>query len=124
MTALLRRLTLFLPLVMHSAVVNPAVAADVVVTETLLLEMEVGQGQMIRLDRPATSVFIADSAVAEAQAMSSQMIFVFGRGLGKTTLYAVDSDEQVVASFVLDIRDEVAVVRGGKAVERQDEGLD
>ncbi|MEM8915322.1 MAG: pilus assembly protein N-terminal domain-containing protein [Pseudomonadota bacterium] len=109
---------------MHSAVVNPAVAADVVVTETLLLEMEVGQGQMIRLDRPATSVFIADSAVAEAQAMSSQMIFVFGRGLGKTTLYAVDSDEQVVASFVLDIRDEVAVVRGGKAVERQDEGLD
>lgn len=113
MFAYLRQLTLFLPLILHCAVVSPAYAADVVESESLMLKIDVGKGQMIRLDRPASSVFIADSEIAEAQAMSSKMIFVYGRGIGKTTLFAVDGNERVVASFVLDIRDEVTVVRGG-----------
>lgn len=112
MFAYLRQLTLFLPLLLHCASVSPAYAADVVKSDSLLLKIDVGKGQMIRLDRPASSVFIADSEIAEAQAMSSKMIFVYGRGVGKTTLYAVDGNEQVVASFVLDIRDEVSVIRG------------
>jgi len=113
MFAYLRQLTLFLPLVLHCALVSPAYAADAVASEARLLKIDIGKGQVIRLERPATSVFIADSEVAEAQAMSSRTIFVYGRGIGKTTLYAVDGNEQVVASYVLDIRDEVSVVRGG-----------
>ncbi len=112
MFAYLRQLTLFLPLLLHCVSVSPAYAADVIKSDSLLLKIDVGKGQMIRLDRPASSVFIADSDIAEAQAMSSKMIFVYGRGVGKTTLYAVDGNEQVVASFVLDIRDEVSVIRG------------
>lgn len=113
MRSFLRLLTLFLPLVVQGGVVSPALAAEVVASDTFLLRIEIGKGQMIRLDRAASSVFIADSEVAEAQAMSPKMIFVYGRGIGKTTFYAVDKNEQVVASFVLDIRDEVSVVRGG-----------
>ena len=113
MRSFLRRLTLFLPLVVQCALVSPAPATEVVAPETFLLKIDIGKGQMIRLDRAASSVFVADSEIAEAQAMSPQMIFVYGRGIGKTTLFAVDKNEQVVASFVLDIRDEVSVIRGG-----------
>lgn len=98
---------------MQIALVSPAPAVEVVASDTFLLKIEVGKGRMIRLDRPASTVFIADSDIAEAQAMSAKMFFVYGRGIGKTTLYAVDENEQVVASFVLDIRDEVSVFRGG-----------
>lgn len=108
-----RVLTLFLLLLVQGAVVSPAHAVEVVASDTFLLKIEIGKGQMIRLDRAASSVFIADSEIADAQAMSPRMIFVFGRGIGKTTFYAVDQNEQVVASFVLDVRDEVSVVRGG-----------
>ena len=101
MRSLLRQLTLSLPLLLQCALVSPASAAEVVASDTYLLRIEIGKGQMIRLDRSASTVFIADSEIAEAQAMSPKMIFVYGRGIGKTTLYAVDKNEQVVASFVL-----------------------
>ena len=50
----------------------------------------------IRLERPAAAVFVADPEVADVQAHSPTLVYVFGRRSGTTTLYAVDENEDVL----------------------------
>ena len=54
---------------------------------------------MVRLDRPVNSVFIANSDVADVSVKSPRLVYLFGKRPGETTLYAVDSNEQVVANY-------------------------
>jgi pilus assembly protein CpaC len=58
--------------------------------------LEIRKGQLIRLDRPAAAVFVADPEVADVQAHSPTLVYVFGRRSGTTTLFAVDGQENVV----------------------------
>lgn len=60
------------------------------------LTLEVHKGQVLRLPRPAVAVFVADPAVADVQANSPTLIYVFGRRAGATSLFAVDENEQVM----------------------------
>jgi pilus assembly protein CpaC len=62
------------------------------------LLLEIRKGQLIRLERPAAAVFVADPEVADVQAHSPTLVYVFGRRSGTTTLYAVDESEQVLLS--------------------------
>jgi pilus assembly protein CpaC len=58
--------------------------------------LEVRKGQLVRLDRPAAAVFVADPEVADVQAHSPTLVYVFGRRSGATTLFAVDDREDVL----------------------------
>ena len=58
--------------------------------------LEVRKGQLIRLDRPATAVFVADPEVADVQAHSPTLVYVFGRRSGTTSLFAVDASDNVL----------------------------
>jgi pilus assembly protein CpaC len=60
------------------------------------LVLEIRKGQLLRLDRPAAAVFVADPEVADVQAHSPTLVYVFGRRSGATTLYAVDENEDVL----------------------------
>ncbi|MEO1019929.1 MAG: type II and III secretion system protein family protein, partial [Pseudomonadota bacterium] len=60
------------------------------------LTLEVRRGTVVRLPRPAASVFVADPEVADVQAQSSSLVYVFGRRAGTTTVYAVDVDGNVL----------------------------
>ena len=60
------------------------------------LVLEIRKGQLIRLDRPAAAVFVADPEVADVQAHSPTLVYVFGRRSGTTTLFAVDENEEVL----------------------------
>lgn len=62
------------------------------------LVLEIRKGQLIRLERPAAAVFVADPEVADVQAHSPTLVYVFGRRSGTTTLYAVDDAEQILLS--------------------------
>ncbi len=66
--------------------------------------LEVRQGQMIRLERPAASVFVADPETADVQAHSATLVYVFGRRAGKTTIFAVDQDENLLFSSTVEVR--------------------
>jgi len=57
-----------------------------------LLRLGVGEGSLIRLERPAATVFVADPEIADIQIAGPNAIFVFGEGAGRTTLFALDSD--------------------------------
>ena len=60
------------------------------------LELEVGEGQIIRLPRPAQNVFIGNPKIADVTVMSPRIIYVFGKKTGSTTFYAVDASERVM----------------------------
>jgi pilus assembly protein CpaC len=73
-----------------------AQAGGVVVEPTTPLTLEVRKGRVIRLDRPAAAVFVADPDTADVQVHSPSLVYVLGRRAGRTSLYAVDGDDQIL----------------------------
>jgi pilus assembly protein CpaC len=55
-------------------------------------------GTLLRLSRPAATVFVADPAVADVQVKSPRLIYLFGRKPGSTTFFAVDARDEVIDS--------------------------
>jgi pilus assembly protein CpaC len=60
------------------------------------ITMEVRKGRVIRLPRPASTVFVADPEIADVQAQSASIVYLFGRRTGTTSLYAVDENDQLI----------------------------
>ena len=66
--------------------------------------VEVGKGVVVRLEHPANSVFVADPDVADIQAKSSTLIYLFGKTGGETTLFAVGEHDQVSLNATIRVR--------------------
>lgn len=60
------------------------------VSETLSLQID--KGALLRLDRPASEVFVANPDVADVQVRSPRLLYVLGVEQGETTLFALDED--------------------------------
>jgi pilus assembly protein CpaC len=77
---------------------SPALGQNLAETlrPTEQLTLEVGKGQVIRLPRPAATVFVADPEIADVQAQSPSIVYLFGRRSGSTSLYAVDEADEVL----------------------------
>ncbi|THD80521.1 MAG: type II and III secretion system protein family protein [Phenylobacterium sp.] len=65
------------------------------------LKMQIGKGKLVRLSRPATTMFIADPKIADIQVKSPTLIYLIGKAPGSTSFYALDAREQVVANLSL-----------------------
>lgn len=76
----------------------PAFASEAQAVTGRMLEVEIDKGDVVHLSRPAASVFIANPEIADVQVLSPTLVYVFGRGLGETQLFAVDEDDQVLAN--------------------------
>ncbi|WP_126173714.1 type II and III secretion system protein family protein [Altericroceibacterium xinjiangense] len=76
--------------------VHPAAAQEVVSTRGAQMRLPVGAGRLIRLSRPAASVFVADSDVADVHVRSPTLIYVMPKAPGSTALFAIDAAERVV----------------------------
>ncbi|HYM01607.1 MAG TPA: type II and III secretion system protein family protein [Stellaceae bacterium] len=68
------------------------------------LMVEVGKGQLINIDHPATSVFVADPDVADVQVKSPSLIYIFGKAGGETSLIAVGENDQVLTNMTVRVR--------------------
>ena len=78
---------------------SPALAEEVLdtaIAATDALHLEVGTGQVIKLERPVASIFVANPETADVQAYSPTLIYVFAKTTGATSVFAVDADEQLV----------------------------
>jgi pilus assembly protein CpaC len=62
--------------------------------QTILLE--IGKGTLIRLPRPASTVFIANPDIADVQVKSPALIYLSAKAPGETVIYAVDADDNVL----------------------------
>jgi pilus assembly protein CpaC len=87
----------------------PASAAPKVVTTAgAPLTVEVGKGELVHLDRPASTVFVADPDVADVQVKSPVLIYLLGKSGGETTLYAVGENDEVILNAQVRVRYDVA----------------
>jgi pilus assembly protein CpaC len=97
--ALLAAFLLSTSLLPKQAPAQAPLAETIKVTDQL--QIEVGKGQVIRLPRPAATVFVADPDIADVQAQSPSIIYLFGRKAGSTSLFAIDeNDEMLLRSAV------------------------
>ena len=78
---------------------NNTATAEAASTQIEPMVIEVNEGRLVRLDKPVNSVFIANSSIADVNVKSPRLVYLFGKKSGETTLYAVDSNERVVANY-------------------------
>ena len=83
---------------------NAAANEPGIVAAGSTVSLEVRQGQLLRLARPAASVFVADPETADVQAHSATLVYVFGRKAGTTTIFAVDEAENLLFSSAVHVR--------------------
>lgn len=83
-------------------------------TETTNLIVD--EGQVIRLPANATSVFVANPEIADVQVKSGQLLYLFGRRVGQTSFYAVDSSDNILISRNLVVSLNLAALRN--AIDR------
>jgi pilus assembly protein CpaC len=90
-----------LPGLILGAVTAPLTAgASEVIQETSkdTVYLEASRGALIRLDRPAHTVFVSDPKVADIQVKSPRLVYLLGKTPGETTLIAVDESERVLTN--------------------------
>ena len=78
------------------------------------MSLSVGRGEMVRLPRAMSDLFIADEKVADVQIRSGNQLYVFGRAAGETTVSATDKSGAVVWA---------ATVRVGQNITNLDQML-
>lgn len=88
------------------------------------LSVETGRGTLLRLRSPATTVFVADPDVADVQVRSPELIYVFGRRPGNTSVYAVGERNTVLANLTVHVthnlsalRQQISAASGGSSVQ-------
>jgi pilus assembly protein CpaC len=67
------------------------------------LAIQVNQGQLVRIDKAVESVFVANAEIADVAIKSPQLIYVFAKRPGTTTLYAVGANDEILASITLSV---------------------
>ena len=73
--------------------------------------IEAGKGTLIRLSRPASTVFIANPDIADVQVKSPELIYVTAKAAGQTVLYAVDASDQVLLNAPVHVEHDLSQVR-------------
>ncbi len=76
----------------------------------------VGEGKLIRLDDPTASIFLANPDVADIEVKSSRLLYIYGKQMGETTLFAIDDNDDVVLSSPVKVSSNVdALNRAARA---------
>jgi len=73
--------------------------------------LEVGKGTLIKLDRPASTVFIANPDVADVQVKSPGLIYLIAKTPGETVLYAVDTNDNVLLNAPIRVGHDLSRLR-------------
>src|SRR5260370_6126073 len=73
--------------------------------------LEAGKGTLIRLPRPAGTVFIANPDVADVQIKSPVLIYLNAKAPGETVLYAVDADDRVLLNAPVRVEHDLSRLR-------------
>lgn len=93
----------------------PPAAAQEETPETIgpssAIALEVSKGRVVRLPRPAATVFVADPEIADVQAQSPSIVYLFGRKAGETTIYAVDGDDELLLRRTLVVNHDLSSLR-------------
>jgi pilus assembly protein CpaC len=73
--------------------------------------LEAGKGTLIRLPRPASTVFVANPETADVQIKSPSLIYVTAKAPGQTSLYAVDAEDRMLLNAPVRVEHDLSRVR-------------
>ena len=73
----------------------------------------VGTGQLIRVDEAFSSLFVANPEVADVEVKSPRLMYLTGVGVGETTLFAVDDNDNVLMSARIRVTHNIAALEDG-----------
>ena len=76
------------------------------------IAIELNEGQLVRFDNPAASVFITNPSVADVNVRSTRLVYLFGKTPGKTTLFALDSEDNVIANMEIVVQHNLTRLQG------------
>ena len=80
------------------------------------ISIELNEGQLVRLDQPAASVFITNPSVADINVRSAKLIYLLGKRPGKTTLFALDGEDNVIANMEVVVQHNLTRLQGALEV--------
>ena len=75
---------------------DPAAAQSRAARPSETLNLSAGTGTLVRLSEPMTDVFVANDKVADVQVRSASQLYIFGKSMGETTVYATSKSGRVV----------------------------
>lgn len=90
----------------------PAASATVDGPPTSVVEVSVHKGTMVRVSRPAVTVFVADPTIADVESRSQQSIFVYGKKLGDTTLMVLDENDKPLLNATIHVTHDRSQLEG------------
>lgn len=106
----------FTPMATIAAPLRAIDGASVMHAGETVLSIEVNKGTLVRLDRPADEIFIANPDIADVQVKSARVVYIFGKAQGETSFYALDSNDQTIYSANVSVTRNLGALRG--ALER------
>lgn len=83
-------------------------AAQIIAPAATELTLEVNKGRLVRLDRPASSIFVADPKIADVTVKSPTLVYVIGKSPGETTLFAVDDHDRMLLNMGVAVQHDAA----------------
>lgn len=90
----------------------PTIAQDTTITTAATsLNIGVGKGTLVRLDRAMSDVFVANQKIADVQVRTERLLYVFGVGGGETSIYATDNAGRVVYSANVRVAQNIDQIR-------------
>ncbi|WP_374764142.1 type II and III secretion system protein family protein [Yunchengibacter salinarum] len=102
---------LLVTLLLASPASKAAPGADLVTPGDQALSLSMGSGVLVRLDRPASEVFIANADIADVQVKSPRVVYVFAQKQGETSFYALDDQDQVIFGTTVRVTPPLKAVR-------------
>lgn len=77
------------------------------------LTLVVGTGQLIRVEEAFSSLFVANPEVADVEVKSPRLMYLTGVGVGETTLFAVDENDNVLMSTHIRVTHNIGALQDG-----------
>lgn len=76
-----------------------------------LVQVEMNKGKMIKLDSPVSSVVMADPETADIQVVSPKLLFVHGKRVGETSLFAVDDEDNTILNATVEVTHNIGKIK-------------
>ena len=107
----IRNIFLISAMIALSGLALPARAAEFIDVTEKAIEIEASKGVLIRLKGMASTVFVANPAIADVQVKSPRLIYVTGKQAGQTSLYAVDGNDKILLSRKITVNHNLSRLR-------------
>ena len=93
----MRRLAALLATLLLAAPLHPLGAREAEPQAELRLNQS--EGRLLHLPRAPASIFLADPAIADIATPTDKTVFIYGKKLGRTSLFALDANGTQIASW-------------------------